>query len=109
MGVYNFVLKASLDGSTVTNSDVIWSVTILDGCLSTILSTFPVLSAMTTNFGSATATLQAFTDISDSVSLSYDTTLSLYTITSNSPIVTSGPGKGSTTCGSRSYVIGTNC
>ncbi len=61
---------------------------------------------MTTSILAASVTTQAFTDTKDSTSVSLDAAAASYSVTSNGPpVVTSGPLKGTSYCGPRSYAI----
>jgi hypothetical protein len=87
-----------------SESTVTWTVKIENVCINAVFDALSAFSTITTSVAGAT-TSQAFTDVKDSISKTYDTTAISYAVTSNDPVVTSGPLKGTTFCGSRSYAI----
>lgn len=86
------------------DSTVTWTVQIKSPCVISVLDAISNFATMTTSVIGATIT-QAFTNVKDSISKTYDATNTSYEVTSNGPVVTTGPLKGTTLCGSRSYAI----
>ena len=100
--VYSFT---SYSYATVAiDSTVTWTVKIEGPCVNSVLDAISDFATMTSSVIGATIT-QAFTNVKDSISKTFDATDTSYEVTSNGPVVTTGPLKGTTFCGSRSYAI----
>ena len=100
--VYSFT---SYSYATVAiDSTVTWTVKIEGPCVNSVLDAISDFATMTSSVIGATF-MQAFTNVKDSISKTFDATDTSYEVTSNGPVVTTGPLKGTTFCGSRSYAI----
>ena len=117
-GTYLMRLSLSLAGypsvfTPYEDNTLTWTVTVVDPCLSTSVTAFPVAAAFVT----MTATVlgspmyQAFSHPTDSYSLSKDVTPSYYTVptpytsTATLAVTPTGPAKGINICGARTYAI----
>ena len=86
------------------DSTVTWTVQIKNQCYVSVLDPISTFATMTTSVIGATVT-QAFTNVKDSISKTFDATDTSFEVSSNVPFVITGPLKGTTFCGSRLYAI----
>jgi hypothetical protein len=91
----------------ISDTSSSWTVSIVDPCVTSTLAGLDPYSAMTTSVMFGSAVTQPFTEPSDSISTTFDTTLTHYIY--NIAGFYTGPFPGSNICGARSYSISSAC
>jgi hypothetical protein len=76
-----YSLQAYSYSTVASESTVTWTVNIENACFYSVLDALSAFTTITTSVAGATTT-QAFTDVKDSISKTYDTTATSYAVTS---------------------------